>query len=326
MSKVKYKIGGFGELEYGNSSSSLHPKALKLQSARSALFLFLSNVVCRKIYIPSYVCDVILPVFKTLKIEAVFYQLDDRMLPDSVDLNSLLDGEFLLLVNYFGLCDKEIESYLYSHDAHRSKVIIDNSQSLFSEPLDCSATVYSPRKFLGIADGGYLYTDVSLNNNYPKLFFDGMSHIDHLYLRMKGEISLGYEKFLASESEFTQLQPLFMSQISESLVDSYDLESIKIARVENYKKLDDEFSKINLSNLSLHSQSVPLCYPLVMSENVTNICRELIPKGIYLPRYWPRSNNYMYENTLFLPIDHRLKFADVRFLIESLYKLLKKYG
>ena len=63
------------------------------------------------------------------------------MLPEDCDV---------LYVNYFGLCDENVERLL--QEVPKEKLIIDNSQALFALPSNAMATIYSIRKFIGVPD------------------------------------------------------------------------------------------------------------------------------------------------------------------------------
>lgn len=61
--------------------------------------------------------------------------------------------------------------------------IIDNAQVYFDVPLEGVDTLYTCRKFLGVSDGAFLYTDtllskeLPLDKSYDRMFFcwDGMN-------------------------------------------------------------------------------------------------------------------------------------------------------
>ena len=66
----------------------------------------------------------------------------------------LREGGWLLYVNYFGICQHQERQVLERFGA--SRVVLDRSQAFFADPIDCLATIYSPRKFFGVpTEGSY---------------------------------------------------------------------------------------------------------------------------------------------------------------------------
>ena len=76
-----------------------------------------------------------------------------------MDLN---EKDCVLIVNYFGLMDKNIQKFIESYN--NINIIIDNTQAFFSNPVwkDKVYNVYSCRKFIGVPDGGYLISKRNL--------------------------------------------------------------------------------------------------------------------------------------------------------------------
>ena len=105
-----------------------------------------------KLYIPFYNCVAVRDALDFNGFPYEQYYLNDSLEPD---VESLAQDEWILYVNYFGIASDEkkermIEKY--------KNVIFDNTQAFYSPPVldgNCM-NVYSPRKFIGVADGGYL--------------------------------------------------------------------------------------------------------------------------------------------------------------------------
>ena len=53
-------------------------------------------------------------------------------------------------------------------DRYAPNIIIDNTQAFFSRPLPEIDTFYTCRKFFGVADGAYLYTDKEADFDIPQ--------------------------------------------------------------------------------------------------------------------------------------------------------------
>ena len=86
--------------------------------------------------------------------------VDIRFYPVGADLRPKTlqteEGEWFYLVNFYGqLTADELNRIA----GHVPRLIVDNAQAYFDLPLEGVDTLYTCRKFLGVADGGFVYTD-----------------------------------------------------------------------------------------------------------------------------------------------------------------------
>jgi len=149
-------IGGYFELELPESNGHFYSQALKFQSARAAFYALLETGKPQRVWMPKYICDSMLLPLQALKIEIVFYDLTEQFcVCDSVQLS---EKDWLLYVNYFGICSLQETQLLKRFNSNQ--LIFDHSQAFYAPPLDGLATIYSPRKFFGVPDDGYLITQL----------------------------------------------------------------------------------------------------------------------------------------------------------------------
>ena len=189
-------IGGYFELELNDFDSVYHDKAIAVNSGRNALeYILLANKY-KKIYIPYYTCDVTFQPIKKLNIEFEFYYLDKDFFPR---LNEIEDNAALLFVNYFGLMDNNI---LLLQKKYKN-LIIDNAQAFYAQPLDCTSTFYSPRKFFGLPDGGFVYSDKNLNVDLD--YDKSEERISHLLKRIEEGAETGYKLFQQNDNKLNDL-------------------------------------------------------------------------------------------------------------------------
>lgn len=319
-------FGGYNQLGLSTLNTSLYPESYKFQSARAALYEYCRKEKVRRIYMPNYICESILPALKSLNIEIIYYPITDILTPEKLPNIELEERSRIFLVNFFGLLDEGIKKIVSKFEP--KYFIIDNSQALFSNYIEGTTTIYSPRKFLGIPDGGFLITPSIIDSELEE--FDSSQNVGHLLLRSAGCVSQGYAKFLIAEKALDCYFPKKMSRISEYLIECSDLVKIKQKRIENYSLLDRVFRGINRFSLSVDS-GAPLCYPLTLDFDVKNLCVDLIDSSIFLPRYWPSESNgvvgqNMYNRTLFLPVDQRISLSGVKELVSIIdRKLFDEY-
>jgi len=142
------EIGGFFGLELG-IGGKFHEGALALNSARNCLRHIVHTKGIKRLLVPFYTCDAVVDALKAEAVKSIPYKVN-------ADFSPILEDDqddYLLYINYFGVNSKNIEKLLKIHP----KLIIDNAQAFYSQPVANIDTFYSPRKFFGVPDGGYVY-------------------------------------------------------------------------------------------------------------------------------------------------------------------------
>lgn len=101
--------------------------------ARYALLEVLQSLQIQSIYIPSFICSVVVAPLKMLNIKIYFYELNENLQP----LLQEIKCDCILAVNYFGFpCDMRIfNEYAKKNNA---LVIEDNAHGLFSKDENCN--------------------------------------------------------------------------------------------------------------------------------------------------------------------------------------------
>jgi hypothetical protein len=282
MIKQTKEIGGYFGLDLTKSGDAFST-SIKFQSGRAALRAALECAGIKRVMVPAYICDsVILAVIDAGAVVDT-YRLDDLLYPQySPDL--IPERSALLYVNYFGLCAANISRLL--QEIPVNQLIVDNSHALFALPTNALATIYSPRKFVGVPDGGLLMTS-DLEIKVPEDEDRGsIARMRHLLLRMAYTAREGYSDYIESENSLVNTKPLTMSRLTKHILGSVDMTKVKHRRRENFSALTAYLDKYNAVKWKLDSESVPLCYPLVINDDAQKIKRSLVTKGIYIPTYW----------------------------------------
>lgn len=315
------EIGGYFGLEHVKKEH-YHNDAIKLNSSRYAIEYILRVRKYKKIYIPYYICDSAIQPAEKVGINIEFYNIDNNFMPM---LNKNIDeGEVFLFVNYFGLLSDRVSEIINKY----KNVIIDNTQAFFVRPIKDIDTVYSPRKFVGVSDGGYLYS----NCNKIELEKD-ISYYRYKYILKRIDLgaSSGYEDFLKNEDQLDQQEILEMSKLTSTILDSLDYKYIKNKRENNFKILHNEFKNINKLDMpEIIFDNGPMVYPLLIDNDIR---RDLIESNIYVSTYWKdvlkRVDNDSYEeylvnNLLPLPIDQRYDEDDMKYIVEVVNTCIRK--
>ena len=180
-------IGGFFELEL-NSGNEFHPNAISLNSGRNALEYLLKANNYSAIYLPYYTCDVLLQPIKKIGINFEFYSINEQLEP-VFEFSKLGTNDSFLYTNYFGLKTNIVKQL----SNNCSNLIVDNAQSFYSTPIANIDTFYSPRKFFGVPDGAYLYTNNLLQEKLKR--DTSFERFNHLIKRIDLSAEEAFEEF-----------------------------------------------------------------------------------------------------------------------------------
>lgn len=201
-------IGGYIELEIKNKNKEYHKKAIALNSARSALAYTIKANDIKEMNVPLYNCPLIWETVEKAGCKIKFYNIDENLMPE----NEFNEDEYILYVNYFGICSENTKKLSKKY----KNLIIDNAQSFYSKPLGI-ASIYSPRKFFGVPDGGYLYTNKKLSEKFEQ-DKDSVNRFSHLIKRIEGGANWGYEDFNKNEESLDNTGIKTMSNLTKTLL------------------------------------------------------------------------------------------------------------
>lgn len=302
-------IGGYLELEIPRRENSFLRQFYKFQSARSAFLALLRSGKPTRVWVPNYICNAMLTPLIELDIKHIFYDLDDDL--NIISPISLQTNDWILYVNYFGICDHQIKKILSKFNP--KQVILDYSQAFFSHLYhNILATIYSPRKFFGVPDGGLLYTHIPIEK-IEKINITSISRTQHLLERLGGSAEDGYNSFLTAEASLcTELEPQKMSVLTERILHSIHFKCIYEKRKQNFELLHQLLENSDPLLKNIDKIGAPLFYPY-FSKKAEEIKANLINNKIFIATYWTDATNRMKQESinrfiksmLPLPIDHR---------------------
>jgi hypothetical protein len=231
-----------------------------------------------------------------------------------------MNDAYLYIVNYYGQLSNE---FITRISKQYPKVIIDNAQAFFQPPVPNIDTLYTCRKFFGVPDGAYLYTDAVLEHELQQdLSFQRMQH---LLGRFEETASRHYFEFTDNEKLLAHTPLKKMSKLTLNLLRGIDYERIQQRRNENFLALHEALGESN--QLLLEVPEAPFAYPLLV-ENATQLKEELLKRKIYIPTLWPnvvqncdaKSFAYNYaKNILPIPCDQRYTLGEIEYLL-TIYK------
>lgn len=321
-------IGGYFPLETGLTNQTLYADAQYFSSARSAFYALLKKGRPSAVWMPRWICNAMVSPAEALGIPVRFYSLDNVLAPTE-DLQPQ-SNDWLLAVNYFGLGDSMAPQLLARFNPQQ--IVWDHSQAFFSPPPAGLATIYSPRKFFGVPDGGILVGSIKVDVP-PEDTVNSLRRTSHLLLRLAQNAEAGYLAYQQAESTLEMLPGEGMSMLTHRLLGGIDYQTCEQRRLENYRYLYRRLAKINQLNLPVQPTSGPLCYPLLINDE--SLRDRLRQCRIFVPVYWQDALERVIAGTvehcfikclLPLPIDHRYGLNEMKALVDNLFTYLSYMG
>lgn len=310
-------IGGYFSLELPKGEE-YHKNAIRFNTGRNCLEYILKARGYKKVYLPYYTCEVVLEPFKKLGIPYEFYHIDVNF--EIRDWVTLKADEAILYVNYYGLKQRYVEQLA---EKIGERLIVDNTQAFYAKPVAGIDTFYTCRKFFGVPDGAYLYTEKKLDEEFEQdVSYDRMTFLNK-------RIDLGAE---AGYPEFQKLtkalvgQPIKqMSNLTQRLMQGIDYAGVAKQRRENYILLHSFLGASNTIALPLDDDAVPMVYPYLASAK--GLREKLIYNKIFVARYWPNVLDWTAKEDVEyliayqmqpLPIDQRYSEKDMQRIVECI--------
>ena len=310
------EIGGYFELEKYRLPM-MHEGALALNCGRNCLAYLIRLKQIKKIALPYFLCDSVKDI-PELDGKARYYHIDWEFLPINIEL---MEDEWIYLVNYYGqLTEDKIQEF----QKKNRRIILDQAQAYFAPHIDGVNTIYTCRKFFGVPDGAFLYTDEELTEDIP--FDESYMRMQYVMGRFERKASDFYNEYCINEEKFKEVPIRRMSKLTDNLLHGIDYSWVKRKRTENYSYLYEKLSDIN--RLNLRKVEGAYAYPLLMDEG-DKIRKRLIENKIYIPVLWPNVLEDVKENTieyqlakyiLPIPCDQRYGTDDM----ERIYQILKE--
>lgn len=307
------EIGGYIELD-NYMGQEYHESAVAVNSGRHALEYLIKAKNIKKIYLPYFLCSSIRNKCSKCGCAYEMYHIDKNFLPmfDS-DLNS---NEYLYVVNYYGqIRDEKIKELKQKYQ----NLIIDNAQDFFRKPIKKIDTIYTCRKYFGVCDGGYVYTDAVISDELKQDV--SYSRMNYILGRYEEGANKFYEESALNNKYFDSEELKYMSRLTHNLLRKIDYEEIIRRRNQNFEFLHENFSNIN--RLILTQPNGAFMYPLLIKNGI-DIKKIFIKNKIYVPTLWndmfelkgynPLEESFV-KDIIPLPIDQRYNIEDMEYIV-----------
>ena len=313
------EIGGYFGLEK-LISDEYYPDLVAVNNARCALLYIIKARHYKKVYLPYFLCDSVRLVLERERIPFEEYRIDRSFLP-LLDIHTNSD-EVVYIVNYYGLIS---EKQLISLKNRYGNIVVDNAQAFFTRPIEGIDTIYSCRKFFGVPDGGYAYTDAEFQETIPVDV--SMERMKHILGRFEGNSASDYYDYFNNNDEsFKEIELRHMSKLTHNILGAIDYQAAKRQREENFLFLSKALGERNL--LEVNCPSGPYAYPFYIQNGMT-IKKQLAKKKIYVATLWPNVigtgldiETEFTENILPLPCDQRYSEVDMQRVVNAIMELI----
>ena len=312
--------------------------SIPLVNARSGIWLLTQILKPDTVWAPSYLCDSMVMAVKATCSSIRFYEVNDHLeIVSGAWIQGVRPGDLVIFIDYFGFP-------LEANWAARIKeqggwVLEDASQALLSRNVGQHSdfTLSSPRKFLGVPDGGILTSREPFDLKgiefapppakwWLKSFTARMLRRDFDH---NGEDRSWFALNQQVEAE-NPIGPYAMSEFSGVLLQAgFDYPAIIQKRIENYNILANQLGRIALFPV-LPPLVTPLGFPvrLVDRDRVRN---HLYEHRIYPPVHWPikdvvpaefRDSHKLAAEIMTLPCDQRYNREDMDRMAQRIKEML----
>lgn len=299
--------------------------AAAFQTARGALAALLSARGARRLWLPAYACEALAQACAFAGVEACWYGVADDLSPDITRLARRLEaGDAALAIAYFG---RSPPAELRAFAASRRDIlwIEDRAQALASDgPSWADVALYSPRKLIGVPDGGLLVGLGAPSPTEPSTFLDAAPQLARAADPDGLAPETWYPAFQAQEALFNA-RPLAMSALTGRVLRSLDPAPLAAQRRANYAVLARA-----APSFALWPETTPGFAPLAFPVRVKDrddVTVRMAAGRIYCPRHWitlpsPAADfpavHALNAQLLSIPCDHRYGADDMARVAERL--------
>lgn len=332
-------VGGVFGLELNDNPSNFKPPFLYgdnlyLANTRSGIKLLIDNLKLKRCWLPSYLCKSIFLAVECCDIQVSYYPVDQNLsVSDLSFIDEIKSTDMFLYIDYFGFpFDKDIIKNINKKGAY---VIKDASQALFSDHKNACADyiLYSPRKFLGIPDGGIL--SISKATSFGSICL--MEPPDEWWLKsLESNIkrrehdlyggNRNWFKLFQQAEEIAPIGNFKMSELSLKILrNKVDYNKIRETRISNYRTLLNDLEHLAIFP-HLEDGIVPLGFPIRV--NTRDQCRmRLFEHTIFPPIHWdikdfvPKSfdaSHMLADQIMTIPCDQRYNKDDMLYISQQL--------
>lgn len=319
----------------GHDPPFLRPDDVTFLNARSALHCLVAQLHPETVWLPSFLCPILTEVAAA---QAKVRYYDPVILAQATGdwLGDVGAGDVVLFIDYFGFAYPR--EWLVQAAGQGACVIEDACQALLTCGVGNHAdfVLFSPRKFLGVADGGILSArgDRALRPTewQPVATEWWSTTLGACTQRADFDLHGGdrgwFELYQQAETT-APTGPFRMSTLSHSaILDQFDYPQISRRRRENYLHLARRLPEYALFP-RLDEGVTPLGFPAVF-DNRDHVRRHLFAEEIYPPIHWQirsvvpparRASHELAGRIATLPCDQRYDIDTMERVVDAVRRV-----
>lgn len=317
--------------------------AMCLRSGRDALKVVAREFEPTTVLIPALACDSMILPFEMYGHKVKYYKLNKDYSISRESLYSLIPNEdktaLFLYMDYFGnkaIEDAELEKLRTSHPhlifiEDRTHNLLVNCRYTFKPDF----TLASLRKWIDIPDGGLLWTDREIKEEYSEdlTFSEVRLHAQCMrneFLRTGDEtIKTEYRKIFSTVTDMIDEEKLpgLMSQYSYERACRVNLTEVNEKRSRNAQVLIDELKGFSFVQ---DKNCLGDVYVAVLIENRDAVQKKLASMGIFCTIIWPLNDEqraacevakYTEEHMLTIYCDQRHSVEDMKYIASCIRRV-----
>jgi len=311
-------------------------QVLLLCNARCGMRVLTERLQPSKVWVPSYLCGPMLEGFKGTQVR--FYGVNDSLQCRSrAWMDDIGDADIFFYIDYFGFpFDGDV---IAAARARGAWIVEDACQALFSRFVGAESDfhLFSPRKFLGVPDGGILVASADGDMGGLDLVDPPAEWWDHALsaslqrreFDADGQSRDWFALYQQSESE-SPVGRYGMSELTRGLLErGGDRAEAAGRRRSNYQCLLDELGDMALFPV-LPDSVVPLGFPVSVADR-DRIRKELFAQDVYPPVHWDiggcvpaeyEKSHQLSQTIMTLPCDQRYDADDMRRVASCIRKAM----
>ena len=332
-------IGGMFGLDVAVSAERpagapfVQPRSFLLANARSGIHIVLEEFRPARVWMPSYLCGAMLEAVRTTPVK--FYPVDRNL--SIAKFDGIGERDLVIVIDYFGF--PAPTQFIDDVKSRGAWVLEDACQALLTRGVGQHSdfVLFSPRKFLGVPDGGILTSrggsslnDVHLEAAPPDWV---LKAFEAVLLRREFDLYGDERRWFALFQQIERECPVGyfeMSGLAKMLLfHAFDYAAIAQRRRDNYLSLNQRLAGIALFP-DLPSGVVPLGFP-VRLEARDRVREALFAAQIYPPIHWPiadivpeqfAESHQLNREMLTLPCDQRYDSSDMDRMAEIILQIV----
>jgi hypothetical protein len=335
-------IGGLLGIEEITTKPSEDPgffdgSHLCLTDARSGIWLLVELLSPKTVWMPSFVCKVMIEAVEKAGVPVCHFELDYDMRMKSSDwTDQVQPNDLVIFLDYMGYpshadCANQIRE-------KKAWILDDASQAwpsnVQSEIADF--TLYSPRKFLGLPDGAVLcfqnhsdlMTDVNLDPPPQDWIMKSLAVVQWRRDFDRWNSANPWQELFKTVNDTFPLGPYQMSTFSQMMMThGINFQHIATRRNENYVVLNELLRDIALFPKA-HLDIVPLGFPIRVRNREglqAHLLNHNVASGVHwnlqgvIPTKYEESHR-LSKDIITLPCDQRYNEDDMNYMAEIIRK------